>query len=170
MKVVGKQRNSKMCIICGMDNPIGLHAQFYNMEDGSVITLFRYNENHQSFPRRVHGGLVATMLDELGLRALWANGDESIFGVTMSLEVKYRKPVPYNEDLIGRGIVEKETPKFATIQAGIYDKSGTLLANAEVKYIKLDVSQIAADVDCHEEMCYLIEDDVREIDFERLGK
>lgn len=165
MKVIGKQRNSKMCVICGMDNPIGLHAQFYNMEDGSVITLFRYNENHQSFPQRVHGGLVATMLDELGLRALWTKGDESVFGVTMSLEVKYRKPVPYNEDLIGRGIVEKETSKFATIQAGIYDKGGTLLANAVVKYIKLDVSQIAEGVDSHEEMCYLIEDDVREIEF-----
>ena len=170
MKVVGKQRNSRMCIICGMDNTIGLHAQFYNMEDGSVITLFRYNENHQSFPQRVHGGLVATMLDELGLRALWANGDESVFGVTMSLEVKYRKPVPYDEDLLGRGIVEKETPKFVIVQAGIYDKSGTLLANAEVKYIKLDVSQIAAGIDTHEEMCYLIEDDVREIDFEQPGK
>lgn len=165
MKVIGKQRNSKMCVICGMDNPIGLHAQFYNMEDGSVMTLFRYNENHQSFPQRVHGGMAATMLDELGLRALWTRGDESTFGVTMSLEVKYRKPVPYNEDLIGRGIVVKETTKFATIQAGIYDKSGELLAEAVVKYIKLDVTRIAEGLDSHEEMCYLIEDGVREIAF-----
>ena len=163
MKVIGKQRNSKMCVICGMDNPIGLHAQFYNMEDGSVMTLFRYNENHQSFPQRVHGGLAATMLDEL--RALWTGGEESTFGVTMSLEVKYRKPVPYNEDLIGRGIVVKETTKFATIQTGIYDKSGELLAEAVVKYIKLDVSRIAEGLDSHEEMCYLIEDGVREIAF-----
>ncbi|MGN0168212.1 MAG: PaaI family thioesterase [Acetatifactor sp.] len=165
MKVISKQRNSKMCIVCGMDNPIGLHAQFYNMEDGSVMTLFQYTEDYQSFPLRVHGGLIATMLDELGLRALWTGGSEDVFGVTMSMEVKYRKPVPYEEELIGRGIVERETPKFATIQTGIYDKKGTLLANAEVKYIKLDVSQIAEGVDDHEEMCYLIEDDVKEISF-----
>ena len=31
--------------------------------------------------------------------ALWAKGDESVFGVTMSLEVKYRRPVPYGEEL-----------------------------------------------------------------------
>lgn len=163
MKVVGKQSNSRMCIICGMDNPIGLHAQFYNMEDGSVMTPFSYTENHQSFPQRVHGGLAASMLDELGLRALWAKGDESVFGVTMSLEVKYRRPVPYGEELIGRGILEKETSKFATVKAGIYDKTGNLLAEATVKYIKMDVGQIAENADPHEEMCYLLRDEVKEI-------
>lgn len=33
MKVVSKQGNSKMCIICGLDNEYGLKAPFYNMED-----------------------------------------------------------------------------------------------------------------------------------------
>ena len=164
MKVIGKQRSSKMCVICGMDNPIGLRAQFYNMEDGSVVTPFRYTENHQSFPGRVHGGLVAAMLDELGLRALWAKSSEDVFGVTMSLDVKYRKPVPYHEDLLGRGVVERETPKFVVVRAGIFDRKGTRLADAEVKYIKLEVGQIVEDVDPHEEMCYLIPDEVRELD------
>ena len=135
MKVVGKQRNSKMCFICGMDNPIGLKAQFYNMEDGSVMTKFQYREEHQSFPQRVHGGLIATMLDELGLRALWAKGSEEEFGVTLSMESKFRKPVPYNEILIGKGLVKKETSKFITIDTEIFNTSGDLLANAEVKYL-----------------------------------
>lgn len=163
MKVIGKQRNSKMCFICGMDNPIGLRAQFYNVEDGSVVCPFRYTENNQSFPGRVHGGLIASMLDELGLRALWADGDESVFGVTMSLQVKYRRPVPYNTNLFGRGIVTKESGTFSNTHAEIYDVHGNLLSEAEVKYIKLDPAVIAPDADVHEEMCYLVEDDVREI-------
>lgn len=163
MKVIGKQRNSRMCFICGMDNPISLRAPFYNMEDGSVMTLFSYNESHQSFPERVHGGLAATMLDELGLRALWAKGKEDIFGVTMSLTVKYRKPVPYNEPLIGKGIVLRETSQFATIKTEIFDNRGCLLVNGEVSYIKLEPQKITAGVKPHEEMCYLIEDDVTEI-------
>lgn len=165
MKVVGKQRNSRMCIVCGMDNPIGLKAQFYNMEDGSVITPFRYRKEHQSFPQRVHGGLIATMLDELGLRAMWAKSSEDAFGVTMSIDVKYRKPVPYEEELIGRGIVEKETSKFVTIRSELTDREGILLAEAQVRYLKLEVGQIVQDVSPHEEMCYLIEDNVREILF-----
>ncbi len=166
MKVIGKQRNSKMCFICGMDNPTGLRAQFYNMEDGSVITPFMFREDHQSFPERVHGGLAATMLDELGLRAMWVKDPEDVFGVTMSLSVKYRKPVPYGVNLFGRGIVKKESPKFVTVQSEIYDEKGILLVNGEVVYIKLDVHQIVnGAVDPHEEMCYLLEDNVSELPF-----
>lgn len=166
MKVISKQRNSKMCIICGMDNPMGLKAQFYNMEDKSVMTIFKFKEEYQSFPQRVHGGIIATMLDELGLRALWAKTSEEDFGVTLSINVKYRKPVPYNEVLIGKGLVQKETSKFITIETEIFDKKGNLLANAEVKYIKLAINKIVNDINLHDEMCYLIEDDVKEINFE----
>ena len=154
-----------MCVVCGMDNPNGFRAQFYNMEDGSVVTPFCYREEHQSFPQRVHGGLTATMLDELGLRAIWAKLSEDVFGVTMSMEVKYRKPVPYDVELLGRGILVKDTPKFAVIRTEILDRKGILLADAEVKYIKMKVEQIVQDVNPHEEMCYLIEDGVTEILF-----
>ena len=166
MKVISKQKNSKMCIICGMDNPIGLKAQFYNMEDKNVMTIFKFKEEYQSFPQRVHGGIIATMLDELGLRALWAKSSEDDFGVTLSMNVKYRKPVPYNEVLIGKGLVQKETSKFVTIETEIFDKKGNLLANAEVKYIKLAINKIADGINAHDEMCYLIKDDVKEINFE----
>lgn len=167
MKIIGKQRNSRMCFVCGMDNPVGIKAQFYNMEDGSVMTVFRYGEEHQSFPQRVHGGLTATMLDELGLRAMWTKSSEEVFGVTMSMEVKCRRPVPYGVDLVGRGMVERETPKFVTIRAELFDMEGNRLADAELKYIKLDLNQIAAGIEPHEEMCYLIEDDREEINFQK---
>ena len=84
MKVVEKQRNSSMCFVCGMDNKDGIQAQFYSMEDKSVISLFSFKEKHQSFPGIVHGGVISSLLDELGLRAIWAYG-KSDFGVTMDL-------------------------------------------------------------------------------------
>lgn len=165
MKVTSKQRNSKMCVICGMDNPFGVKAQFYNMEDGSVITPFKFKEEHQSYPGRVHGGLIAAMLDELGLRACWTDG-ETTWGVTMTIEVKYRKPVPYETKLFGRGVVTKDMTKFLKVKAEILNEKGEVLAEAEVKYIKLTVEQIAGEVDAHEEMCYLIDDGVTDISFE----
>lgn len=163
MKVISKQRNSRMCFICGMDNPIGMHAQFYNMEDGSVVTPLCFKEEHQSFPGRVHGGLISTILDEMGLRALWTDGDEHQFGVTMSLDVKFRKPVPYDENIFGRGRLVRETSKFFAIDTDIIDGEGNTLANAQVRYIKLDANVISDGVDPHKEMCYLIEDDVKEL-------
>ena len=77
MKVKQKQANSRMCAICGMDNPFGVKAPFYVLEDNRVATLFRYREEHQSYPGRVHGGLITAMLDELGMRAYWALEPES---------------------------------------------------------------------------------------------
>lgn len=165
MKIIGKQKNSRMCFICGMDNPLGLKAQFYNMEDGSVMTTFCYHEAHQSFPKRVHGGLIAAMLDELGLRALWAKHGEDTFGVTVSLEVKYRKPVPYDETVIGKGILVKESTRSAVIKTELYDERGHLLSNADVVYLKAEPEKIVSEVNPHEEMCYLISDDLKEISF-----
>lgn len=165
MKVTGKQRNSRMCIICGMDNPAGVRAQFYNMEDGSVISPFRFREEHQSYPGRVHGGMIAAMLDELGLRSCWTKSEET-WGVTTKIEVKYRKPVPYDEDLFARGIVIKENSHFVIVDTAILDKKGTVLAEAEVKYLKMDITKIAESADVHEEMCYYSEDDITEICFE----
>ena len=167
MEVLSRQRNSRMCVICGLDNPVGLRAGFYNMKDGSVMCPFKFKEEYQSFPQRVHGGIIATMLDELAFRALWTNGTEDVWGVTMSMNVKYRKPVPYETPLIGRGIIVRETSKFATMDAQIFNIERTLLANAEVKYIKLSADQIASGIDVHDEMCYLVQDNVKEINFDK---
>lgn len=75
MKVTRKQKNSRMCAICGLNNQYGVKAPFYSMEDNSVMTKFQYNEVHQSYPGRVHGGLITAMLDELGLRAYWVEDE-----------------------------------------------------------------------------------------------
>ena len=165
MIVLDKQRNSRMCAICGLDNSYGVQAPFYNMEDGSVITLFRYKDHHQSYPGRVHGGLISAMIDEMGLRGLWAkHREESFFGVTMTLDTKYRKPVPYGVELLGRGVVTAETARAFEVDSFIYDRDGVLLANGHVKYMRLSTELIAAGSDVHEEMPYLIEDGIREID------
>lgn len=74
--------------------------------------------------------------------------------------------MPYDETLIGKGSVKKETSRFIVACTELFDKNGQLLANAEVKYMKSDVNKISKEVDSHEEMCYLIDDDIKEIEFE----
>ena len=164
MKVLSKQKNSRMCFICGMDNPQGFKSQFYNMEDGSVIAPVRYKDVHQSFPQRVHGGLIATMLDELACRAYWVSGDYTL-GVTTSMELKYRKPVPYNFNLLAQGYVIDDKSRMFKTKSKIIDKDGTVFAESITTYLKLPVEKIAQNVDVHEEMPYLIEDGITEIDY-----
>ena len=79
------------------------------------------------------------------------------------MEVKFRKPVPYNEQVFGRGSLIKETSMFVIVKAEILDRSGKILSEGEVKYIKLAPEQIKKNIVVKEEMCYLIEDDIKEI-------
>lgn len=164
MKVISKQKNAKMCFVCGIDNPYSLKAHFYNMEDGSVISPITYRNYHQSFPQRVHGGLLVTLLDELACRAYWVNGDYQL-GVTTGFEVKYKKPVPYDVEVIGGGIIIEDKSRMFKTSTKIIDKDGTVYAEGLATFLKLPIEKIAKDYDLHEEMPYLIEDGITEIDY-----
>ncbi len=165
MKVISKQRNSRMCFMCGLDNPVGFRSSYYNMEDGSVISPIEFKEIHQSFPQRVHGGLISTILDEMSCRAYWVGGDYTT-GVTTSMEVKYRKPVPYDVPLFGRGIVTQDRSRMFKTHNQIIDKFGVVYAEADINYLKLPSDKIAENLDIHNELPYLIEDGVVEIEIE----
>ena len=161
MKVLSKQNNSKMCVICGMENDFGVKAPFYNMEDGSVITIFEYKKEHQSYPGRVHGGLICTMIDELIGRTLWVK-EPNQYGVTMSINVKYRKIVPYSVTLKGVGIMTKESDKFFEGEAKIYNQvSGELLAEGTAHYYKMPLNVIGSIN--QEDVNVCVPDEIKEI-------
>lgn len=163
MKVISRQRNSKNCIICGLFNPYGVKASFYNMEDNSVISPFQFSEVHMSYPGRVHGGMISAMLDETALRAAWVNGDE-VWGVTISLETKYRKPVPYGVPLFSRGMLISSTSNYIKSEAYICDTDGNILASTKGRYMKLNAENIF-DVEHNNRAGYNEQDSVCEIDF-----
>lgn len=163
MKVISKQNNSHRCLICGMDNELGVKAQFYNMEDGSVGGLFTFRPEHQSYPGRVHGGMLATMIDELAGRVLWTDRPDQI-AVTMDISVKYRKPVPYDVPLKGRGVYEKKLSRAYSAKCYILDYDNNVLAEGEARYLIMPAAQVS-DATLEEELDVYIEDEVKEIDF-----
>lgn len=163
MKVVSKQNNSHMCLICGMDNSASVRGQFYNMEDGSVGGLFTFREEHQSYPGRVHGGMLATMIDELAGRVLWVDCPDKI-AVTMDINVKYRKPVPYNTPLKGRGMYTERLSRAYSAKCYIMDMDNNILAEGVAKYLILPVEKVC-DASIDEELDIYVKDDVTEIDF-----
>lgn len=162
MKVVSKQNNSKMCMICGLENPAGLKASFYNMTDQSVCTRFMYRDIHQSYPDRVHGGLIACMLDELAGRVLWVT-DPDLFAVTMRLNNVYRKPVRYNETVYGRGVIKERAKRGFNAECAIYSEKGDVLAQCSAEYLFVPLDKIGVD-DVHN-INIFVPDDVKSIDF-----
>lgn len=57
-----KQPNSRMCFVCGVDNPIGLHLSFYTDDEGRCIGRFQPRPEHQGYPGHLHGGIISTLL------------------------------------------------------------------------------------------------------------
>ena len=165
MKVLFTQKNSKNCIICGMENPFGVKAPFYILDDESVASEFSFNEHHQSYPDRTHGGMVSTFLDEIMGRALWIKEPET-FGVTTTLNVTYRKPVPYGVKLKARGYITFCSKIGFSAKVEIYSLDGTLLAQATARYLKMPFNKVFdKNSSFHQEMCYEIPMDKNEFIF-----
>lgn len=132
-----KQPNSKMCFICGVENPIGLKLKIYQISPGIIETTYSAPEHFQGYPGILHGGIVASILDEISGRALMGEPSSPRFMFTGRLQVKYRKNVPTGKPLRIIGKAMKSKGKSAEGWAGIYDQEGNLLAEASTLLIDL---------------------------------
>ncbi len=161
-KVTKKQNISKSCIVCGVDNNLGLKTSFYELENGELVAICDTKEYHQSYPGRVHGGISAALLDETIGRAVSIN-DDTIWGVTVGLEVKYKKPVPTNETIKIIGRITKENRKLFEGTGEIILENGEIAAIATGKYVKMKAEEITED-GLDESEWFNISDDVEYIE------
>lgn len=168
LKVIRTQNNSRNCIICGMENNLGLKAPFYNLEDNSVASVFEFKSEHQSYPDRTHGGMVSALLDELMGRALWTI-EPDCFGVTTTLSITYRKPVPLNTKVKARAVITFNSMRGFTAKGAVYDLNDNLLIQGEAKYFKIPFSKLfGIGTSQHEEMCYEIPLNITQLNFPEL--
>jgi len=141
-KVVRKQNNSKMCFVCGLNNESSLKAAFFELDNNELIAIFKPQEGHQSYPGRLHGGVAAAILDETIGRAININHPE-IWGVTVELNVQYKKPVSLAEELRVIGRITRDTSRIFEGTGEILLSNGEVAVTAQGKYIKLPIHKIA---------------------------
>lgn len=163
-KVTAKQHNSRMCFVCGLKNSAGLHASFYEVDGDQLVALFTPCEEHQGYPDRLHGGLAATILDETIGRAMNINNDE-IWGVTVEFSVRYKKPVPLDQELRVVGRITNQRSRMFEGTGEILLPDGQVAVEGHGKYIKLPLEEIA-DFDYEEQdwKAVLSEEDPEEIE------
>jgi acyl-coenzyme A thioesterase PaaI-like protein len=139
-----KQPNSRMCLICGLENPVGLHLHIYETEPGMVETTYTAPDHFQGYPGILHGGILAALIDELGGRAhMGSDPLNPRFMFTAKLEVKYRKNVPIGKPLKIVGKAGKSKTKSAEAWAGIYDaETNDLLAEGNVLLMDVPKEQL----------------------------
>jgi len=144
-KVLRKQYISKMCFVCGERNDFGLHARFYETDANELVALINPSEQHQGYPGRMHGGIAATILDETIARAICNGKEEQIWGITLELKTKYRKPIPLGQEIkiIGR-VISEGTRSFEGT-GEIVLPNGDIAVSAEGKYMKVPIDRITDD-------------------------
>lgn len=125
-----KQPNSRHCFVCGLENPAGLQLKIYQVEEGVIETTFTAPEHFQGYPGVLHGGIIATILDEISGRAQMGDPSLPRFMFTGKLEVIYRKNAPIGKPLRIVGRAGKTRGRTAEGWAGMYAEDGTLLAEA----------------------------------------
>jgi len=141
-KVMKKYANSKMCFVCGTKNKFGLNASFYELENNELVAIFTPDEKHQGYPGRLHGGIASTILDETIGRAMMIM-DENIWGVTVDMNIKFRKPIPLNEEIRVIGRITDQNKRFFEGSGELILQNGDKAVTAKGKYIKLPLDKIA---------------------------
>lgn len=127
---LGKQGYN--CFCCAPTNPVGLHLEFW--EDGDdVLTQWNPGENFQGWVNTLHGGVIGMLMDEV---AGWViNRKLQTTGVTIQLNVKYKKPVMTTDSLVTvRGHIVNQRRNIVTIQLTLANSKGEICDEAGAIY------------------------------------
>jgi len=102
-----------------------------------VRGMLRVGAEYQGGPGFVHGGIIATLLDEV-------MGKVSRFSkahtVTAELNVLYLRPTPVDEDIIVEGWGEERKGSNFFNVGEIRDASGVVLARGKGRFVEIDPS------------------------------
>lgn len=115
-----------MCFCCGVRNPIGLKLEFEATPEGRMRTVWTPRKEHQGFKDIVHGGLVATVLDEVMVRLLYLL---DIHAVTASMETRLLAPLQWGRPYRFEGWIVEDRKRAVITEAEAVDpESGARVA------------------------------------------
>jgi acyl-coenzyme A thioesterase PaaI-like protein len=120
------------CFGCDPGNSFGLKMSFY--EDGDeIVSRWSPEEQYQGYFRVLHGGIQATLMDELASWVVFVKCRTS--GMTGSIQVAYQKSVSVDEGEIEvRGRLESQDRKKARIRCMLY-QAGELKSEGYCEYM-----------------------------------
>lgn len=124
------------CFGCAPQNPIGLHMEFF--EDGDeVISYWRPQEHYQGWVGVMHGGITATIIDEVAGWFVMRKMQTS--GVTSRLNVRYEKPINVEtKQLVVRAKMNEQRGRYIYIDVTVENGDGEKCASANVVYCLMD--------------------------------
>ncbi len=128
------------CFGCGQANEHGLRMNFAQYPDGTVEARHQTAPHHCGVDTIVHGGIQATLLDEvmgvaaqLGLDA----GASSAPCVTAEMNLNYRRPVMLADEVVARARLVEVDGRDLRVEGAIVGHDGTVLTSATSRWRQL---------------------------------
>ncbi len=123
------------CFACGADNPDGLEVK-WTVEGKKTWTEFVPPRKYQGWKGIVHGGILATLLDEAMTRLAWIACGGAL---TAEMTVRFVRPAKVGEKIYVSGEITEENRKIVRMKASlcIGKAGGPLIAWSEGKAVKI---------------------------------
>ena len=120
------------CFGCAPNNPFGLHMEFYEDRD-DIVSIWHPQRNYQGWIDTMHGGVLATLIDEICAWVVTRKKQTS--GFTTGLNLKYRKAISTDEpQLTIRAHIIRQMRNLLFIHAEISNSQGELCTEGEATY------------------------------------
>ena len=134
------------CYGCCPGNPIGAQMHFYEEEPdelyGDIVSVWQPTQNHQSWINTLHGGMQATLLDEVCGWVVFKKLQTS--GVTARFELKYKHAVStINGPLVLRARLKSERHRVAVVEGELQNTEGETLTTCECTYFAFPADKAA---------------------------
>jgi uncharacterized protein (TIGR00369 family) len=139
-----KPNPANQCFACGGGNAGGMQLTF-DQDDAArrIRGGFSLGAEYQGGSGFVHGGIIATLLDEVMAKVSRFSKDRA---VTAGLTVEYVKPVPVGQRFVVEGWEVERKGRSIFREAEIRAASGALLARGRGHFIQVDLACFRAAV------------------------
>jgi uncharacterized protein (TIGR00369 family) len=128
------------CFACGGTNPIGMGLHI-ELGEATARTTWRAGEDFVGWSDKLHGGIVATLLDEV---MAWACSSFDAWAVTAEMTVRYRAPASPGEELAAVGTVVERRRRIYQVTGEVRGEDGRLVAEGSGRYLGASPTEKAA--------------------------
>lgn len=115
------------CFVCG-EPRLGRLGVRFKVVDGTVRAIFKPSEKHVGYPDIVHGGILASLLDEAMVWAVFAATGR--FAVSAELTIRYLKPLAPGQTVEIVGYVVRRQRRLFDVASEIHDEQAVIYARA----------------------------------------
>ncbi len=123
------------CFGCGTANPIGLGLDDFARSGNTVTASFLPRLDYHGFADLLHGGIVASALDEI--MAWTAVLVEGVMVMTGTLDLRYRKPAQVTSTFVLQGDLQQRRGRRLRINGRMLD-DGMLVAEASGLFLTVE--------------------------------